>query len=384
LQTITHAVVFMAALGRHSVVFFAAPSHEHAHAHINMATEQPLSDASSDANSIPSLPTEELAHSINKAPEFLSVDCDSGHNLMQAFLQKPAMQKAVRIPSPVPGLMMVVGTHSVDGVERRRLFMVMMNQVPGIVSILPPFKKLKRRALMFSGILPCEYMQDKSGGLCIVNLSDVQVFGRRHKWQAFDAPMCHADGTPMSDAELRKHSVKTKDGKARRNIMILGNVLVTDQCTWFLMSLAGQFRVEEEHGNVVGASQSPLVEYGMSVLPFARLQTAVTVVRRNPPVPVGTIETLGGTLTATKPSKDGVMCSVGAMEIDVPYDLALTAPRILSRHTAVSCDGCRGSLHSTPARILDGEHATPTASETQSRGGAQHHHQCSQRCRCTC
>lgn len=323
---------------RHSVVFFATPPSQH----ITMSADQQPTSAS-DApqlviltpqhqplqNTLGDISSTEAAALGDSACTFISADCEDAHSMMQAYLQKPTMHKAVRIPSPVPGLMMVIGTHLLDGVERRRLFLVMMNQVPGKVAILPPHKKMKRRALMFGGIMPAKYMQNDNEKLCIVNLADLNVLGSRHKWPAFDAPMCRADGTAMSAAELRTHTTKSKDGKKRRPITIMNNVLVTDQCTWFLMSLAGQFRTVSEYRGEEAPLSPSLEEYDMTTLPFARLQTAVTVVRRNPTVPSAAATngdgSTTGALTVAKPNDGLVSCSVSAMMIDVPQELAITA-----------------------------------------------------------
>lgn len=265
------------------------------------------------------------------ANAFVSADCVDAHSVMEAYLQKPVTHKAVRVPSPVPSLMLVVATQNTDDAPKRRLLMVMKNQTLGEVSILPPVKrKIKRRALMFSGIMPHSLMTSENhGGLCIVNLSDVLVIGRKYKWPSFDALMRHIDGTPMDQATLRKHSVKLKDGKGRRPITILNNVLVVDRCTWFLMSLAGKFYVEREYEGV-NESAPTLVEYQMSTLPYARLQTVVGVVRNVPPPPppsdlAGAPNKVDTSLAIVKQDDGCVSCFVNSMVIDVPYDLAIGA-----------------------------------------------------------
>ena len=306
-----------------------------------MATEQPnnvpntviLTPQHQPPSSNDAALGESIAQGDSDAAVFISADCDDAHNMMRAYLQKPQMQSAVRVPSPVPGLMIVIGTHTVDGEERKRLFMVMMNQVPGEVSVLPSRKKVKRRALMFSGVLPSVCMRQNKTDLCIVNFSDLQVIGARYPWQSFNAPMCHIDGSPMTANELCMHSVRVKDSngvrtKERRPITIMKNVLVTDPCTWFLVSLAGKFGLMHTYGDE-GGSRPTLMEYTMSLLPFTRLQPAVTVARRTLPPMDTPAESASSALTTTtssgSPIDGNMMCAVSALMVDVPYELALTA-----------------------------------------------------------
>lgn len=300
-------------------VFFSVPLAQH-HWH-HMSTEIHLAR------------TEEVVPVLrDNSLRFVSVDNDGTHGMMQAYLQKSQISGARRMASPVPGLMLVIGDMKTASGSHPRLFMIMTNQTPGEVAILPRQDKKKRRAVVFSGVLPSSVVNHSETPLCVVHTADLRVLGPTHRWRSFDAPMRNTNGAPMSKAELRKHSVKLKDGSGkRRPIAIATNSLVTDKCTWFLMSLAGSFMTETEYGSTIndrGDTEPLITEYRLKLLPFTRLQTAVTVLKNHP-----TSSLSVGDTQLSEPSSPSApieappssFCVVSAMFVDVPLDMAIEA-----------------------------------------------------------
>lgn len=253
---------------------------------------------------------------------FISAQCDSAHAMMQACLKKPIMHDAQQLPTPVPGLMLVRAVvRTKDGSNLSRLLMVLMNQVPGEACILPQrVANMRRRALMFSATMTHKYLCDPIEPLYAVHLDKNLMVG--HDWRDFDAPMRHQDGSEMTAAERRKHTVEIyrKDGsKKHRPITILNNMLVMDSATWFLVSLAGEFGFRDEADATDETLR--LREYTMKTLPFVRFQTGVMMLKDTESV----VRLGNGDAAAANAKSTRLPCVINSIVLDVPFDDALNA-----------------------------------------------------------